>query len=401
MRKWFLPLFLLALTGCLSAPAAPSLPSPSPTALPACSSLQTRPTPDPQHSSLFEVPGAGSNDHLDGPAEAVATFLMYGDYQCPECAALAENLERLRQEFPQDLRLVYRHFPLTNAHDKAALALQAAEAAQLQGRFWQMHRVLYAKQDEWTALSPQAFEGYLLQQAEALGLDALRFHADMFSDSLAALPEKLLQRGLQIGLPGAPLLLINGQIYTGPQDYSSLRFSAALLQLSRRQFSSCPPVVIDTHKTYFATLRLDQGEVKLKLYTQQAPITVNNFVFLARQGWYDNIPLHRVIPGLMVQTGDPSGTGAGNPGYFLLDENLQTEYNRAGLLGMANAGPGSGGSQFFITLGAAPQFNGRYTLFGEVLSGLEQLQALEAREILLGAEPPPAILLRSIIIEER
>jgi len=400
--KIYLPLLLAMLTGCIAAPTPTASPSPQPvTPPPGCVFLQMKPTPDPAQGSLFELPGQGSHDHLDGPEFATTTFTVYDDYQCPECAALEKNLERLRQEFPQDVRLVYRHFPLTNAHDKAALALLAAEAAHLQGHFLEMHRRLYALQSEWIGLSPQAFEGYLLQQAEALGLDAQRFRADLHSEALAPLPEQLLQRGLQIGLPGTPLLLINGQVYTGPQDYSSLRFSAALLQLGRRQFSSCPPQVIDSHKTYFATLKLAQGEVIIKLYAQQAPITVNNFVFLARQGWYENIPIHRVAPGLMIQTGDPSGTGAGNPGYLIADENLQVEYNRAGLVGMANAGAGTGGSQFFITLGAAPQFNGLYPLFGEVVSGLEVLQALEAREVVLGAEPLPAVILQSVSVEER
>ncbi|OIO85854.1 MAG: hypothetical protein AUK01_04900 [Anaerolineae bacterium CG2_30_57_67] len=175
-----------------------------------------------------------------------------------------------------------------------------------------------------------------------------------------------------------------------------------MLQLAQRQFKTCPPVVIDVKKEYYATLKLAGGEVLLKLYADKTPFTVNNFVFLAQNGWYNNVPIHRVVPGLMIQTGDPSGTGGGNPGYFIGDEIFPgLKYDRAGLVGMVNSGPGTSGSQFFITLGPAPQFDGNYTLFGEVVRGLDVLQSLPARAVQFGQSPPPAEVIQSVKISEQ
>jgi len=392
-------IFLLAACAPVLAPTLTPTATTQPN--PLCAALQVPPTPDASSGSLFAAPGQGENEHSDGPENA-ATIIVYGDYQCPVCAALSATLRQLRQKYPNDLRIVYRHFPLTNAHDKAAQALIAAEAAHLQGKFWEMHDRLYQTQPDWLAKSPAEFEGYLIQQAMALGLDPNRFRADLQSSTLKALPEHLLQAGLKIGLPGAPVTLINGQIYGGPQDYVSLQFTVGMLQLSQRQFKTCPPVVIDVKKEYYAMLKLAGGEVLLKLYADKTPFTVNNFVFLAQNGWYNNVPIHRVVPGLMIQTGDPSGTGGGNPGYFIGDEIFPAlTYDRAGLVGMVNSGPGTNGSQFFITLGPAPQFNGGYTLFGEVVRGLDLLQSLPARAVQFGQSPPPAEVIESVKISEQ
>ncbi|GAB4502193.1 MAG: hypothetical protein Fur0035_17410 [Anaerolineales bacterium] len=386
---------LLLLTAC--APAVTPAPAATPTKFsdPRCAALQVPPTPDTRSSDLIPAPGKAPDEHSEGPAAAPVTILEYGDYTCPSCASLAAALRRLRQEYPEGLRVVYRHFPGADA--KAAQAAIAAEAAARQDKFWQMHDQLYAAQADWQAKSPAEFESWLIQQAMSLGLDPSRFRADLQSAALKTLVEDAQKRGAAIGLPGTPILLINGQIYGGPQDYVSLQFSVGMLTLAQRQFKTCPPVVIDVTKNYYATLKLAGGVVRLKLYADKTPFTVNNFVFLAQNGWYNHVPIHRVVPGLMIQSGDPSGTGGGNPGYFIGDEIFPAlTYDRAGLLGMVNSGPGTNGSQFFITLGPAPQFNGGYTLFGEVVSGLELLQALPARAVQFGQSPPAAEVIESV-----
>lgn len=401
-RFWLLAVAALSiflLPACAPA-ATPAPATPTKVVDPRCATLQVAPTPDTRASNFIPAPGKIENEHSEGPDSAPATILEYGDYSCPSCAPLAAALRRLRQEYPADLRVVYRHFPGSNAN--AAQAALAAEAAARQEKFWEMHDLLYAAQANWLTKSPAEFEAWLLQQAMTLGLDLPRFRADLQSDALQTLVADAQKRGAAIGLPGTPILLINGQIYGGPQDYVSLQFSVGMLQLAQRQFKTCPPVVIDVTKTYYATLKLAGGTVLLKLYADKTPFTVNNFVFLAQNGWYNNVPIQRVVPGLMIQTGDPSGTGGGNPGYFIGDEIFPgLTYDRAGLLGMVNSGPGTNGSQFFITLAPAPQFNGGYTLFGEVLRGLEILQALPARTVQFGQAPPPAELIESVIISNQ
>jgi cyclophilin family peptidyl-prolyl cis-trans isomerase len=150
---------------------------------------------------------------------------------------------------------------------------------------------------------------------------------------------------------------------------------------SRQQYSKSPEMALDPKKDYFATFYTARGPIKLKLYAAEAPITVNNFVFLARQGFYNGTTFHRVIKNFMVQGGDPTGTGTGGPGYHIKDEfHPKLRHNRPGILSMANAGPNTGGSQFFITHTATPHLDNRHAVFGEVVEGMEILMQIRERD---------------------
>lgn len=147
------------------------------------------------------------------------------------------------------------------------------------------------------------------------------------------------------------------------------------------QWDSPPELTLDLEKVYIATLITEKGEVSIELFSQGAPITVNNFVFLAEQGFYDETTFHRVLPGFMAQGGDPTGTGTGGPGYQFEDEIVHgVTFNQEGLLAMANGGPGTNGSQFFITFGEAPWLNGMHTIFGKVIEGMDVVNALTPRD---------------------
>jgi cyclophilin family peptidyl-prolyl cis-trans isomerase len=138
---------------------------------------------------------------------------------------------------------------------------------------------------------------------------------------------------------------------------------------------------IDPNKSYEAVLKTEIGDIRVRLFSVQAPVTVNNFVFLAREGYYDNTTFHRVLPGFMAQGGDPTGTGAGGPGYTFKDEfDQDLQFDRAGLLAMANRGPNTNGGQFFITYAPTPHLTGLHTIFGEVLEGAEVLNSLTPRD---------------------
>ena len=138
-----------------------------------------------------------------------------------------------------------------------------------------------------------------------------------------------------------------------------------------KQYKSAPAMVIDPNKDYTASISTNRGEIKLQLFAAEAPATVNNFVFLAREGFYDGVSFHRVISDFMVQTGDPTGTGTGGPGYKFADEPgaLRLKHDGPGILSMANAGPNTNGSQFFITHSMQPHLDGTYTVFGRVSGG--------------------------------
>jgi peptidyl-prolyl cis-trans isomerase B (cyclophilin B) len=146
-----------------------------------------------------------------------------------------------------------------------------------------------------------------------------------------------------------------------------------------RKFKSPPARVIDPDKTYIATMKTDKGDIVIELAAKDAPETVNNFVFLAQTGYYDGLNFHRVItsPPFMIQGGCPLGTGTGGPGYQFKDEFSKAwRHSGPGMLSMANAGPGTNGSQFFITLAAQPHLDDRHTVFGKVTSGMEAVQAI-------------------------
>lgn len=168
---------------------------------------------------------------------------------------------------------------------------------------------------------------------------------------------------------------------------------------------SAPPMTIDVEKTYFATIETEKGDIRIQLFPDIAPETVNSFVFLAREGFYDGITFHRVIPGFVAQGGDPSGTGAGGPGYTLPDEFSDRPF-KEGSVGMAKkVEPNSAGSQFFICL--KPQedspdcsgLTGSYTLFGEVLAGMDVVESLTPRDPATATEPGDKIV--TIMIEEQ
>ena len=147
------------------------------------------------------------------------------------------------------------------------------------------------------------------------------------------------------------------------------------------QWSSPPTMEIDPSKSYEAVFMTDIGDFRVRLFPDQAPMTVNNFVFLAKQGYYDNTTFHRVLPGFMAQGGDPTGTGGGGPGYTFEDEfDPDLLFDQAGLLAMANRGPNTNGGQFFITYAPTPHLNGLHTIFGEVVVGAEVVSRLKPRD---------------------
>jgi peptidyl-prolyl cis-trans isomerase B (cyclophilin B) len=148
--------------------------------------------------------------------------------------------------------------------------------------------------------------------------------------------------------------------------------------MAKKQWNSSPAMQIDQQKIYRITMETNRGAIELELYSLHAPKTVNNFVFLVREGFYDGVLFHRVIPDFVIQGGDPTGTGRGGPGYQFEDECAGNPLiHERGVISMANAGPNSNGSQFFITHSPQPHLNGKHTVFGKVVKGLEVVDAIK------------------------
>lgn len=180
--------------------------------------------------------------------------------------------------------------------------------------------------------------------------------------------------------------------------------AAAAMASGPKRWSTAPAMTIDKNKQYTATLKTSKGAIVVELFAKEAPVTVNNFVFLARQGFYDGVKFHRIIKDFMVQTGDPLGTGSGGPGYSFRDEPVTKPYVR-GTLAMANAGPNTNGSQFFIVhhpKGLQP----KYTIFGVVQQGLDVLDAIANTPVQRTpsgepSQPTETVLIQSVEIAEK
>lgn len=151
--------------------------------------------------------------------------------------------------------------------------------------------------------------------------------------------------------------------------------------VTSKQYDTPPPMTIDEDKQYTATVKMAKGgEFVIRLYPDKAPITVNNFIFLAREGYYTGTTFHRVLPDFMAQGGDPTGTGSGDPGYSFVDEPNDLSFDAPGILAMANSGPDTNGGQFFITYAPTPWLDGLHTIFGKVTAGMEVVSDLRLRD---------------------
>ena len=279
---------------------------------------------------------------------------------------------------------MYRHFPLISIHDKAVIAAEAAEAAGAQGAFWEMHDLLFERQREWAGVPvedmPQVLSGY----AQELGLDTKAFDQALADGTYNDKVMASYNQALTIGLTGTPSFIADGVHYPTQQlglSYQGLDIFIRVIALKQRQFDAPPPTVIEAGKHYQATIQTEKGDIVVELFADQTPVTVNSFVYLAEQGWYDDTTFHRVVPGFVAQAGDPTGTGIGWPGYRCSDElNPELTFDGPGVLGMANSGPDTNGSQFFITLSAQPALNGHHTVFGRVIAGMDVVESLTARD---------------------
>lgn len=154
--------------------------------------------------------------------------------------------------------------------------------------------------------------------------------------------------------------------------------------MAKKQYSKYPEMVIDPKKTYKAVIKTNKGDIHLNLFAADTPKTVNNFVFLARDQFYDGLTFHRVIPNFMAQGGDPNGDGRGGPGYRFEDETRgnSRQKHETGSLSMANAGPNTNGSQFFICHGPQPHLDGKHTVFGKVTQGQDVVNALKNGDVM-------------------
>ena len=349
------------------------------------------PTPNPDPTCVMapipvlpDLPPVTEDDWVRGPEDAKVTMIEYADFQCPYCAVVKPILEELSDPETGIVRHVYRHFPLTSIHDKAIITSQAVEAAGAQDKFWEMYDVLYARQEEWSALTADEMPDVLSGYAEEIGLDVDQFDTELENNEYEEKVMAGYDESVALGLGGTPSFIGDGIPYPAEQlGFSKEAFElfADLVAIKNLQYEEPPSQVIEAGKDYQATIETEKGDIVIDLFADQTPVTVNNFVFLAQNGWYDDTTFHRVIDGFMAQAGDPTGIGMAWPGYRCSDElNPELAYDGPGVVGMANSGPDTNGSQFFITTSAQPSLDGKHSVFGEVVSGMDVVESLTERD---------------------
>lgn len=399
-RPAFLAILFLTLTvlvACTSTvpinPTAATAPTSTPAPIPTDSPLQELFPGEFSECVLsgsvelepYSLPAPLTPDHILGVQnDPEVTLIIYTDQQCPFCAVFYPVLQQLLEEYPDQLQIIFRHLPLFMVHDKAFIAAQALEAVALQDEsaYFSLQETLLATQNEWSGLSPEEFSAHLRELLPALDIDPEQFDDDMMNQETIQNLFTELDANIAAGIASTPFIILNGQPYTTPsRDLSTLRTVIELELLSQHQFDTCPPRVIDEEREYIAILHTTQGDITIKLYPQQAPLAVNNFIYLSQQGWYDNNPFYSVIADQFALTGDPTGSSLGTPGYTFRNEiDSSLTFDRAGVVAMNNAGsPNSNGSQFFLTLGALPDFTGKFSIFGQVIDGMAVLEALAQR----------------------
>jgi cyclophilin family peptidyl-prolyl cis-trans isomerase/predicted DsbA family dithiol-disulfide isomerase len=334
-------------------------------------------------------------------------MVLYCDLQSAQCEIFNRVLDELMENRPRDLRVVYRLFPVpvsaVSSLDKSESSARAAIAAGRHGKFWEMRQLLHQRYGDWATLSPGEFESWLLTSVEELDLEPESYEADLHSPETAEAASQAYEAAIGLGISSIPTVFTNGRL----QDRAALSFSGldstiGLVSLAARQFRTCPPFEIDPMREYVATLETSKGDIVIQLFADRAPLAVNSFVFLSRNGWYDGSTFHRVVPGFVAQAGDPSGTGYGGPGYYFENEvYLDLRFDKPGVVGMANAGPDTNGSQFFITYAPQPQMDGGYTVFGQVLEGMDVVESLAPRDPMISPALPPGDEIISVAIETR
>jgi len=314
-------------------------------------------------------------------------------------------VEKLKADYGDDMRVVFRHFPLLSIHDKAQITAEAAEAAGAQGKFWEMHDLLFERQDEWSSKSEAEMMEALVDYAQEIELEDLeKFKSELQNHTYADKIQVAYDAAVKGNLTSTPSFVINQVDYPAQNfglAYDGLDAFIKLIEL-RDNWYEQPEQVIDPKKQYVATIETEKGDIMIELYADTAPVNVNSFVFLAQKGWYKGVTFHRVLPGFVAQGGDPTGMGIGFPGYRCSDELTPSHtFDEPGIVSLANSGPHTNGSQFFITYDAVPQLNEGFTIIGRVIEGMDVAEDITPRDPQTTPDAPPGDKIINITMEEK
>ncbi len=451
--QWVLGISLFISMLVLGACGSP--PEPEPTATPTAAPVSA--LPDTDERSTFapvdladfvapEIPGTceayplsqlavhpeTEDDWATGAQAEDAQYVIYkySDFQCPGSGGMAAGLQTYLDAHP-DVRLVYRHFPLPELRDMSMLVAEAAEAAGAQGKFWEMHDLLFAEAREgyslysmlqsqplseeqqmevlemlnayWIAMDLEAARERVGEFAEELRLDMAAFDQALDEGTYTSKVQLQMMLAADLQLPGTPTLIFDDYLFPTDMGFSYEGLAAFRTLLDNRDtlfYAASPEMTLDVSAEYRATLQTSLGDVEVQLLPHLAPVHANSFIFLAQEGWYDGAEFFFVQQDFASVTGDPTNTTIGYPGYQCLGEEREFVPNE-GLVWMFSNG------QFFITLGPAAyeqlvlmsQTPAEFALLGEVVEGMDILRAMGER-MMSDHDAPPAEVLRGITISQ-
>jgi len=303
----------------------------------------------------------------------------------------------LEETYGNDLRHVFRHFPLSSIHPLALISAEASEAAAAQGAFWEMHDLLFARASEWARLPEAQGVEIFVGFAGELGLDEDQFRSALedhvYRDQVIA----SYDQAVSMGLRGTPTFVVNGRLV--PSGVPLASFIELTGSEATHSYDGPPPTVVDPTGEYRATIQTSKGDVVVELLPNLAPTNVNTFAFLAQDGWYDGQAFFFVQPGVVAYSGDPTNLGLVLPfsGFVCGSEiGSGATFNEAGVVAMYAPGPDQNSGMFFITMDALPDLNGQYTVIGRVIEGLDVVKSLAGAKPGDGSQPDS---ITSIVIE--
>lgn len=416
MKKYLIPVLLILTLGLAAcAPKNEETPTPAPTE-PAAAE---QPAPAAEGNDVLDesnpcgpyyfidrvlgspypgLPEVTEDDWILGPIDAPITFMEYSEPQCPFCARFEPIITTVQALYPEDVRVVFRYFPLPTIHDKTMLGSQAMEAAGMQGKFQEFKNWLFERQSKnpdnpavanlpdsefWVPVAPDQFDEWLAERVSELGIDPDQFIEDMFSDQVVKKIEDSLNEGRSIGIDGTPKIFVNGFSFNESWTQGPALFSAYVELLKNKDAGSmsCPATTIDTGNTYTATIETTQGDITVELFDDVAPVAVNSFLALVESGWFEGLP---ILPSEeAIISGDPTGTGYGSPGYAFIDEPSENySLENTGMVAMFAREPNRNGSAFFINKAPIPGQDTR-TIFGQVTEGMDVVTALTVSDTIL------------------
>ena len=351
------------------------------------------PVPEPAACTAYPL-NVQATDHVFGKADALVTLIEYGDMQCPACGQLHPSLKATMNAISDTVRLVFRHFPLTSVHDKALIAAHGTEAAAIQGKFWEMHDLLYEKQSEWESLPVAQITETLKTYAQQLSLDVAKFETDLGSPAVAERVQADVKTGTASQIQATPTLYLDGRAIN-PQALSSTeiitQFKTYVEQRAADAAGKGPDVnfakpdeVVEAGSTYVMTIKTTKGDIVAEINPALAPVNVNSTLFLAQKGYFNNTDValnDTEIGAVLFGTSTPSG----NPGYDCsLEKPAAEAFTKPGVVALFGDGTRNT-TQLILTYTPTQVFADRFSVIGEVTQGLDIVKQLQA-----ATQAPPA-----------